>query len=93
MRFCRLAAAVLLLSAGHGQAQTPSAPPRNVADILAVLDQYKPDPVAVEKLRAQAEVQPPVTKHEQELAVFFHKRARANENLGRFSQQTADLYC
>ena len=91
MRFCRLAAAVLLLSAGHGQAQTPSAPPRNVADILAVLDQYKPDLEAVAKLRAQAEAQPSATTNGQELAVFFHRRGRANKVLGNAKQQIADF--
>ncbi|MDK9701753.1 MAG: CHAT domain-containing protein [Sulfuritalea sp.] len=91
IRFHLLVAAALLLPAIHGQAQTPPVPPRNVADILAVLDQYKRDPEAVAKLRAQAEAQPPDTKHEQELAIFYHRRGRANKEIGNAKQQIADL--
>jgi hypothetical protein len=91
MRARLLIAAVLLLAAIHGQAQTPPAPPRNVADILAVLDQYKPDPAAVDKLRAQAEAQPPDTKNEKELGIFYHRRGRAHKDLGNAPQQIADI--
>jgi hypothetical protein len=71
MRFQLLIAAFVLLPGIPALAQTTPAPPRNVADILAVLDQYKPDPEATAKLRALAEAQPPDTKHEQELAIFY----------------------
>lgn len=72
-------------------AQTPPAPPRTVEDILAVLDHYKPDPAAVEKLRTAAAAEPPATNNRQDLAVFYHRRARANQSLGRLTQQIADL--
>lgn len=91
MRFHLLVAAGLMLLSLYGYAQSPLAPPRNVADILAVLEQYKPDPAAVAKLRAQAEAKPPETKHEQELAIFYHRRGRANRALGHSKQQIADL--
>jgi CHAT domain-containing protein len=91
MHFRLFVAAALLLTAINGQAQAPAVPPRNVADILAVLDQYQPDPAAVAKLRAQAEAKPPDTKHEQELAIFYHRRGRANGVLGNSNQQIADF--
>ncbi|MCK9381764.1 MAG: CHAT domain-containing protein [Sulfuritalea sp.] len=91
MRFHLLVATILLLLAIDGYTQTQPAPPRSVADILAVLDQYKPDPAAVEKLRAQADEQPPDTKYEQELAIFYHRRGRANGVMGRSKQQIADF--
>lgn len=72
-------------------AQTAPAPPRTVEDILAVLDQYQPDPAAVERLRAAAVAEPPVTSNRQDLAIFYHRRARANESLGRLTRQIADL--
>ncbi len=72
-------------------AQTPTAPPRTVEDIRAVLDQYQPDPAAVGKLRAATEAQPRLTNNQQDLAIFYHRRARANESLGRLTRQIADL--
>ena len=39
-------------------AQDTYAPPRNVDDILAVLDQYKPDPKRIEQNRAKAREEP-----------------------------------
>lgn len=74
-----------------GQAQVQTAPPRSVADIIAILDQYKPDEASLAKLRAQAEAQPPDTKHEQELAIFYHRRGRANKEVGNSKQQIADF--
>lgn len=73
------------------QAQVPPAPPRSVADIIAILDQYMPDEATLTKLRSQAEAQPPDTKHEQELAIFYHRRGRANKEVGNPKQQIADL--
>lgn len=97
MRFQLLVAAALMLAAIRGQAQTPPAPPRNVADILAVLDQYKPDSAAVETSTAAASALPPVVgdlsdlSERQKLAVFFHRRARANGVIGKTAQEIADL--
>ena len=82
---------LVALFASGALAQTPPAPPRTVEDILVVLDQYQPDPAEVEKLRAAAAAEPPVTDKRQDLAVFYHRRSRANESLGRLTQQIADL--
>lgn len=72
-------------------ADMPPAPPSSMDDVIAIMDQYKPDQAATEKLLAEAAAKPPDTSHEQELAVFFHKRSRANEQLGRLTQQIEDL--
>ena len=90
MRFHLLVAAALLLLAVHGQAQTPPAPPRTVVDILAVLDQHKQES-ALEKIRPQANESPPSGKSGQELAVFYHRRGRANGALGNSPQSIADF--
>ena len=77
--------------ATNALAQNPPASPRTVEDILAVLEQYKPDPTAVEKLRAAAMAEPPVTNKPQELAVFYHKRAIANRLIANIRQEISDL--
>ena len=59
IRLC-VAAACWFIASGPAQAQTPYVlPPRNVDDILAVLEQYKPDPTLAERRRAAASRQPP----------------------------------
>jgi CHAT domain-containing protein len=67
------------------------APPRNVDDVLAVLEQYKPDPAAIERLRAAVGATPPSTENRQQLANFYHRRARAHSELGDLRRQTEDL--
>ena len=66
-------------------------PPRTIADISAILDQQKPDPARLAKLRAEAEVVPPSTASGQALAEFHFKRAEARSDLGRFKEAIADL--
>ena len=96
--FLRLLLVFLACLSFNARAQTPAAPPRTVEDILAVLDQYKPDPAAVEKLRAIADSQPPAinptetdVRARHEVAIFYHRRARASAELGRSRQRIADL--
>lgn len=91
MRPHLLIPAIALLFTVQVLAQTPPAPPRNVDDILAILEHYKPDPVAVEQLRAAVAAEPPATDNRQDLAIFYHRRSRANESLGRQRQRVADL--
>jgi hypothetical protein len=67
------------------------APPRTVEDVLAVLDQYKPDPAKLQELRAASIAEPPKTDNRQQLAIFYHRRARVNGELGDLRQATADL--
>ena len=77
--------------ATNALAQTLPAPPRTVEDILAVLDQYKRDPAAVERLRAAATAKPPDTANRQDLAIFYHKRGRANGLIGNTRQAISDF--
>ena len=83
--------AFLLLVTSSSIAQAPGAIPRNVDDILAVLNQYHPDSEALDKLRAQVNAKPPDSASDQELAVFFHRRGRANKVLGNAKEQIADF--
>ena len=63
------------------------APPRNVSDITAILDQQKPDPTSVEKLRADAEGEPPKSGP---LGEFYFGRCQARATLGRSREAIAD---
>jgi tetratricopeptide (TPR) repeat protein len=67
------------------------APPRTVADITAVLDQYKPDPAKVAANRAAADRQPPEGLSGLEAARFYYDRGMAARELGRLPQQLADF--
>ena len=81
-----------LISCGPAQAQTSyMLPPRNVDDILAVLEQYKPDPTVAEKARAAASRLPPETTDKAELAAFYLERSYAARNVGLGAQERADL--
>src|SRR5215470_16469158 len=67
------------------------APPRTVADITAVLDQYQPDPAKVAAVRATADRQPPPGLAGLEAARFYYDRGMAARERGRLPQQLADL--
>ncbi len=71
-------------------AQNTNAPPRNVDDILAVLDQYKPDPSIAQKRRQIADAPPSMTEP-RALAQFYIARAGAASAIGRSQQQRSDL--
>jgi CHAT domain-containing protein len=66
-------------------------PPRSVADVLAVLDQYKPDPEKVNRLKAEVAKPPPQTTDKVDLLNFYMARADAAGQLGMVTQQLADL--
>ena len=98
MRASLLAAMILAACgvAGKVSAQQASAPPRSVADVLAVLDQFKPDPNLSASRQAAAALAPPAsldanTRPQQELAVFYHRRARAHQAIGNIQEEIADL--
>jgi CHAT domain-containing protein len=69
-----------------------------VADILAVLDQYKPDAATIQERLAVANTEAPaidpgereVTRRQPQ-AIFYHRRARANRELGRTQLSINDL--
>jgi CHAT domain-containing protein len=77
---------------GPVQGQTFQAPPRNVDDIFALLDQYTVDPAVARKGQLNRAAQaPPETSDKIELANFYLDRALANAALGRQKQYLVDL--
>src|SRR4029077_20766030 len=77
-----------LSTAAFAQAQAPAfvAPPRTIADITAILDQEKPDPVHAAKMRSDADAEPSGGN----LADFYFRRAQARWQLGRSVESIAD---
>jgi CHAT domain-containing protein len=84
-----LATALLLLPV-TGRAQS-AAPPRSTADILAILEEHKPDPVQLKRLREIADRQPPAAADRLDLGKFYVERGRAAGELGMLQQQLDDL--
>jgi tetratricopeptide (TPR) repeat protein len=76
----------------HAAAQSATfvAPPRTIADITAILDQEKPDPAAVRKMRAAAETAPPLDASRAALAKFHFNRSEARVRLGDYRGALAD---
>jgi CHAT domain-containing protein len=66
------------------------APPRTIADITAILDQYQPDPTLAEKALALADQSVPNTTDAGTLAKFYYERAFAAERIGRNDQAIQD---
>jgi CHAT domain-containing protein len=66
------------------------APPRTIADITAVLDNEKPDPTALAKLKADADGEPKQNSSQLELANFYLDRGTARGLLGRNMEALAD---
>ncbi|MCC6611044.1 MAG: CHAT domain-containing protein [Burkholderiales bacterium] len=67
------------------------AAPRTVTDIVKTLETYRPDPAAVERIRALASEEPPKTEDRQALASFYFERSRAAFNIGLHAQAAADM--
>ena len=63
------------------------APPRTIADITAVLDNEKPDPATLAKLKADADSEP---GKQASLADFYLERGTARSLLGRNVEALAD---
>jgi len=99
---CLLGLALLVAWPVTGRAETPASskspasapapapafvpPPRTIADVTAILDQEKPDPAQLTRLRAEADAAPP----EKADAAFYFKRAQARADLGRNADAIAD---
>lgn len=66
-------------------------PPRTISDITAILDQEKPDPSLIAKLREDADRVPPAGLEPKDLAGFYFRRALAAGEVGRADQRLADL--
>ena len=58
-------------------------PPRTISDIAAIFDQEKPDPIAIAKMKAEANAEPPPETPGAVLAEFHYTRAHARIVLGR----------
>lgn len=67
------------------------APPRTIADITAILDQYKPDPTLAAKALALADQPVPSTTDAGTLAKFYYDRGLAAERIGRNNQAIQDI--
>src|SRR6202158_2030998 len=66
------------------------APPRTIADIAAVLDNEKPDPATLAKLKADADNEPKKNSSQSDLANFYLDRGTARGLLGRNMEALAD---
>src|SRR5271165_2764591 len=78
-----LALAVIQPRDCHGETANFVPPPRNIADITAILDREKPDPLKLAKAIAEAEAQAPPNLSGKPLSDFYYKRAQARSLLGR----------
>ncbi len=65
-------------------------PPRTIGDIAAILDGEKPDPVALAKLKADADNEPAKGMPHSDLAQFYYDRGIARAQLGRNTEGLAD---
>ncbi len=72
-------------------AAVPAAPPRSVADIVKILDHYKPDPAISAKAREAAAAQAPASTDRKTLLRFYIDRSRAASRIGSTTQQINDL--
>jgi CHAT domain-containing protein len=66
------------------------APPRNISDITAILDQEKPDPAKIEKANSDAAVEPNASLKGEKLVQFYYDRSNARQLLGRNEEALAD---
>jgi CHAT domain-containing protein len=72
-------------------AAAAEAPPRTIADIQAMLDQFKPDPARVARLRAELEKKPPAGGDSVDMMRFHERRAALEAELGMGEERVADM--
>ena len=65
-------------------------PPRDIKDVLKVLQQSKPNAAELDKAKAIVATPVPVTEDKEVLNTFYYKRAKAYEDLGKKDQAIAD---
>ncbi|MGY3506692.1 CHAT domain-containing protein [Bradyrhizobium sp. USDA 4471] len=65
-------------------------PPPSIADITAILDSEKPDPILLAKIKSAADVEPASDSSENALAIFYYERSEARQILGRMTEAFAD---
>jgi len=66
------------------------APPRDIKDILKVLQQSKPNASGIDKAKAIVATPVPITEDKEVLNAFYYKRAKAYQDLGKMQQAIAD---
>jgi CHAT domain-containing protein len=67
-------------------------PPRNIQDILRVLEQSQPDPNQLERAKAiVALAEPPAGSDVTTMYNYFYKRSRAQQKLGQIDDSIADM--
>lgn len=66
------------------------APPRDIKDILRVLEQAKPDQSTVDRSRAIIAMPVPQTEDKEELNNFYQRRSKAYQNIGKINLAIAD---
>ena len=66
------------------------APPRDIKDILRVLEQAKPDQSIVDRSRAIIAMPVPQTEDKEELNNFYNRRSRAYQNIGKINLAIGD---
>ena len=69
-----LVAACVLFMVGAQTAAGQGAPPKSIADILAILEQEKPDPAKISKLRDEADREPSSRASPSDLLTFYLRR-------------------
>ena len=65
-------------------------PPRDIKDILKVLQQSKPNVTEVDKAKAIVATPVPITEDKEVLNTFYYKRAKAYQDLGKMQEAIAD---
>lgn len=65
-------------------------PPRAITDITAVLDNEKPDPGSIARLKAEADANPDKLSSSTDLASFYYARGNTRSLLGRVDEAIAD---
>jgi CHAT domain-containing protein len=86
-----LVAAFLLCAAGVRTADAQTTPPKTITDILTLLEQEKPDPAKLAKLRAATDAEPPSGAGPTELMRFYLNRSEARQVSGRLEEARADV--
>jgi hypothetical protein len=65
-------------------------PPRDIKDVLKVLQQSKPNAAELDKAKAIVATPVPITEDKEVLNTFYYKRAKAYQDLGKMQQAIAD---
>ena len=86
-----LIAACVVWAVGVRAAAAQAVPPKTIADILALLEQEKPDPAKLAKLRAETDSEPPVPAGASDLIEFYFRRSEARQVAGRHGEARADV--